>query len=159
MNEEDIEWFKKQEENERIYNKFYKNPVSFVWISILYVNNYEVVDIIRKKHPICNSILYYDEIDSFISRHRMFRGTKYKLCSMAKFNVTISPQQILTHDYSSDYFIQLNNLQHVSFHDTISYFHEDNELFIVLSPQTNMLSTRRCKMICDKRTRRINIKK
>lgn len=156
MDELDIDWFEKQEKIEKAYDIFYEEPVSFVWISILYIKNYKAVNIIRKKHDVYNNKLTCDDIESIISKHRTLNGTKYRLYAMAKFNVTISPKHILTSVYSTNYFIPLNKLQDVTFHDTISYFHDDNELFIVLSSQKNDSSTRRSELIRCRKTRRNN---
>lgn len=156
MDEIDIDWFEKQERYEKTYDIFYEKPISFVWISILYIKNYGAVDIIRKKHNVYNNKLTGDDIESFISKHRTLRGTKYRLYAMAMFNATISPKQILASDYSTDYFTPLNKLQDVMFHDTISYFHDDNEFFIVLSSQKNVSSTRRSGLMHCRKTRRTN---
>ena len=154
MDELDIEWFEKQEEIERAYDIFYEKPLNSVWISILYVNNNNVVHVTRKQHTVYNNNLTHNDIDEIISKHRILNGTKYRFYAMAKFNVTISPKQILNSDYTTNYFTTLEQLQDITFNDTISYLEDDNELFIVLTSQENSSTTRRIRLIHTQKTRR-----
>ena len=156
MNETDIEWFRQQASIERAYDIFYKEPVISIWVSILYVKNINVVNIKRFKQPIQNNKLTHNEITNLISRNRILNKATYRFYAMAMYNATISPQEIISCDCFDDYFISLEQLQEVSFHDTVKYLNNDNELFILLSCHEHHSTTKRARLQLDTRKTRRN---
>ena len=149
----DIEWFKHQEGIEKSYDIFYKTQVSSVWISILYVIKGEVIFVNREKCQICDRLLRREDIIGCISKNHK---NNYKIDSISKFNYTISPEQIVNSDYVDNYFCTINHLQDIIFNDTISYFTDLNELFIILKPSHECAAsaTKKTKNLCFKKTRR-----
>jgi hypothetical protein len=155
MDETDIEWFHRQASIEKTYNIFYKAPVISIQVTILYVKKNNVVDIKRFKHPIQNNKLTHNEITAMISRNRLLNNTTYRFNAMAMYNAIISPQEIISHEWLDDYFISFEQIQDVSFHDTIEYLNDDNELFIVLSYHEHHSKTKHNRLqINNRKTRR-----
>ena len=154
MNQLDIEWFKTQEEAELAYDEFYNRRIVSVQISIVYVNNDTVVFIRHVQLPVYDNILKSSSIDELIMRHRILNNAKYKFQTMAKYNITITPKQILSCDYSSNYFTPINQMQDVRFSDTIACLDDVNELFVILSVCDKQLNTRRVRHKNAQKTRR-----
>lgn len=143
MNESDVEWFQKQSAVEKTYDIFYKTSVISIWVSILYVKHNKVINIKRFKQPIKNNKLTHSEMTALISRNRLLNKGLHKFYAMAMYNATISPQEIITCEHLDDYLTPLDQIQEISFRDTIDYINDDNELFILLSRDENQSTTKR----------------
>jgi hypothetical protein len=155
MDNLDIEWIRQEERIEKSYDMFYKTNVKTVWISALYINECEIVFVNREKYSLHEGSLRREDIVECTSK---IHKNKYKIESIAKFNYTISPEQIINSDYSESYLSTISDTQDVVFHDTISYFTELNELFIILKPLQERCarsSTKKSKILCIKKTRRL----
>ena len=146
MNKIDVEWFQQQSSIEKTYDIFYKVSVSSVWVSVVYVRHNKIVTTKRFIQPIQNKKLTHNEINALISRNRLLNKTAYKFSALAMYNLTISPQETISNDYFGDYFTTLEQIQDVLFLDTIDYFKDDNELFVVLVCNENHSTTKRDRM-------------
>ena len=156
MCEPDYEWFQKQATIEKEFDILYAKPVTTVKISLFYVKNNTIVFTRRETYPLHNSLITRNELEQFIMKHRRFEKANYVFHSMATYNLSITPKQIVDGDYSSDYFTQMSRLKDVCFEDTISYLEEDNEVFILLCPKDATINTRRRVNSNNRKTQRKN---
>lgn len=156
MGETDYEWFQKQASIEKEYDILYAKPNLTVKISLFYVKNNTIVFTLSERQPLHNSLITRNELEHFIMKHRRFEKSIYGFHSMATYNISITPKQIVEGDYSSNYFTQMSRMKDVDFEDTISYLEEDNELFIVLYEKDNQLNTRRHINHSKRKTQRKN---
>lgn len=155
MDINDIEWINQENQVEKKYDIFYKTKVKDIWVSVLHVKNKEVCFVNREKYKLYDSLLRKTDIINCISKNRK---NNFKIYSIVKFNYTISPLQIINNDFTDTYLSIFSHIQDINFHDTISYFTDLNELFIILkSSQDHSSITQKSKKLYSKKTRRTNI--
>ena len=154
MDDLDLRWFEEQEQIEKSYDIYYKAPVEYIWVSLMYVNNNELEYIKKEKVVLNKGTLSKNSIVNYINTNRKLNAITYKLHALSMFNITITPEQILEFDYTDNYFKDIQHIADVVYEDTISYLSDVNELFIILTPRKNNSTTKKINIIRRKQTRR-----
>ena len=158
MDELDISWFKNQEIIEKKYDDFYKINFSYLSIKFLYVKNDELIYIKRIKYNLNNNILTKNELINIFSKNRILNNEMYSLFGLLKYNITVSPEEILKfkdiskHNYNEI----LTHIDDIYFEKSIKYLSSINELFIILKPKSILNLTKKIK-ITNKKTKRKSI--
>jgi len=151
----DTHWFEEQEQLEKQYDKYYKIKVDYVWVSLMYIKDNDIVYIKKEKVFLYDGISRKSNIVNYINKNRILNSVLYKLYTIAMFNMTITPEQILDFDYTDTcYFKPLQHIEEVIYQDTISYLHPVNELFILLRPSKKTTYTTKRKPYKRNQTRR-----
>lgn len=154
MDDLDIQWFEEQEHIEKTYDKYYNKPVDYIWITLLYIKDNEVEYIKKEKVVLHNSTFHKRNLVKYIQKNKKLNDVWYTLYSIAMFNMTITPQQILEFDYKDNYFKNIDHMEDIVYQDTISYLSSVNELFILLTPKQSRLSTQKHHLSTRNKTRR-----
>ena len=149
-----MKWFEEQEQIEKTYDIYYKSPVDFIWISLMYLNDNEIEYIKKEKVFLNKGTLSKNTIVKYINKHKKLHTRLYKLFSLAMFNITITPEQILSFDYKGDYFKNIEHIEDIVYLDTISYLSSVNELFILLTPTHSTSTTKKIYITRRNKTRR-----
>ena len=157
MDELDISWFKNQEIIEKKYDNFYKVNLPYINIKFLYVKNDELVYGKKLKYNLNNNILTKNELINIFSKNRVLNNEIYSLFGLFKYNITISPQEILKFQYNNiektSYSEIVTHIDDIYFEKTIKYLCPINELFIILKPKSILNLTKKIK-ITKKKTKR-----
>lgn len=150
----DMKWLEEQEKIEKTYDIYYKTPVDFIWISLMYVDNNEIEYIKKEKVFLNKGTLSKKTIVKYINKHKKLNTKLYKLSALAMFNMSITPEQILSFDYTGDYFKNIEHIEDIVYSDTISYLSSVNELFILLTPTHSTSNTKKIRITRRNKTRR-----
>lgn len=160
MDELDISWFIDQENIEKKYDNFYKVNLSYLNIKFLFVKNDELVYVKKLKYKLNNNILTKNELINVFSKNRVLNNEIYSLFGLFKYNITMSPQEILKFQYNNieknSYSEILTHINDIYFEKTIKYLCPINELFIILKPKSILNLTKKIKII-NKKTKRKGI--
>lgn len=154
MDSLDMKWFEEQEKIEKTFDIYYKQPVRYVWISLMYIKDNEIEYIKKEKVILHNGMFSKKNIVKYIHKNRKLNDILYKWYAIAMFNITITPQQILEFDYKDSYFKSIDHIEDVVYLDTITYLSSVNELFILLTPKQRNLSTKKHTLTRHNKTRR-----
>ena len=157
MDELDISWFKNHEIIEKKYDNFYKINLSNLNIKFLYVKNDELVYVKNLKYNLNNNTLSKNELINIFSKNRVLNKEIYSLFGLLKYNITISPEEILKFHYNNieknNYSEIITHIDDIYFEKTIKYLCPLNELFIILKPKSILNLTKKIK-ITNKKTKR-----
>jgi hypothetical protein len=148
-----IDWFEEQAKIEKSYNSFYKCKVKEVKLTFIFVKHKKVIYIKSEKVNVQNATLTRKDLLDSIQRNHIINNETYRFFSMAKFNFTIEPEQIIKSEYSNNYFRPFHEIEDVIFLDTIEYVSDINELFIVM--KTKAIQTRKNILYARKTKRKL----
>jgi len=145
-------WIEEFKEVERVYNEFYKEPVTSINIYLLYVNKENELDHIHRDKCFLNEngLLKRESIISCIKRYQLLFSIQYKLLALLKYNIDLEPTEIK--DFTAEDFSLSNKrfihsekyLENIHFKDSIHMFQDLNALFFIFyeeKPKTH--STKR----------------
>tara|TARA_B100000927_G_scaffold271699_1_gene248812 strand:- start:1107 stop:1634 length:528 start_codon:yes stop_codon:yes gene_type:complete len=152
MEELDIEWINKFEDQEKVYEKFYPETVKSIKVFSLYVNKECILDKVKESNYdlINENILRKIELIRLIKERKIDDGVNYKLISLIKHNVDLKPGEIKGYVLNNkDYkFIDnLRELRDINFYDTIGMFEDLNSIFLVYYEFNEKLKQNKTKKI------------
>ena len=97
----DESWVNKFKADERPYETFYKEPVISVDVICIYVNSKrEVVFVAKEKHQMLDDecALPKEDLFEIIKLNERRNGIKYRMETIAKYNFTIEPDEVISMD-------------------------------------------------------------
>ena len=139
FSELDPTWINEFEAQEKDYNSYYKEDLSFICINYVYVNNKnEIINISKEKYLFKKpGILSRDELVGIIKHNTIHNSVKYSLLSLLKYNIDFEPINLKNFLRSKDknignnYLQSVTNIDNIVFEKSISLFHDINNLFII----------------------------
>ena len=138
MEEEHLDelWVNKFKEDEMPYRQFYKEKTVAVDIICIYVNaKQEVVSIVKDKHHLLDEkgIISKENLLQLIQTNKRHNGVDYTAGSIAKYNFTIEPDEVISMDTidAKRYFHSQKYYGNVLFEDSIALFQDVNALFLI----------------------------
>ena len=145
----DTSWINEFEELDKDFNSYYKEELSFIRINYIYINTQnEIVNISEEnclfKKP---GMLSKEELIGLIKRNSFNNAIKYSLLSLLKYNIDFEPINLKTFLRSNDknigktYLKSITNIDNIFFEQSISLFHDLNNLFIIFIEKGNEKST------------------
>ena len=134
FSELDSTWINEFEAQEKDYNSYYKEDISFICINYVYVNNRNAIINISKEKYLFKKpgVLTRDELLGIIKHNTVHNSVKYSLLSLLKYNIDFEPIHLKTFLRSKDRNIGNNYLQSVTNIDNI------NNLFIIFIDKSPM---------------------
>jgi|LauGreSBDMM110SN_4_FD.fasta_scaffold23073_2 hypothetical protein len=147
------EWIKEFE----LYESYYNNDVKNIKISLVYVNENNIVIKVKKLLFLLKEIncLLREEVVDIIKRYSIMDNKKYSLLSILKYNIDLEPIDI-NHYISEkkidlyskyDFLKNVRNIDTIYFNKTISIFQELNELFIFFHCNNNNITINKTKKV------------
>jgi hypothetical protein len=135
----DTSWINEFEELDKDFNSYYKEDLSFIRINYIYINTQnEIVNISEEnclfKKP---GMLSKEELIGLIKHNSFNNAIKYSLLSLLKYNIDFEPINLKTFLRSNDknigktYLKSITNIDNIFFEQSISLFHDLNNLFII----------------------------
>jgi hypothetical protein len=145
----DTSWINEFEELDKDFNSYYKEELSFIRINYIYINTQnEIVNISEEnclfKKP---GMLSKEELIGLIKHNSFNNAIKYSLLSLLKYNIDFEPINLKTFLRSNDknigknYLKSITNIDNIFFEQSISLFHDLNNLFIIFIEKGNEKST------------------
>jgi hypothetical protein len=144
----DDSWVTEFKELDKDYAQFYKEKVQSIDLIFLYVNaNREVV--VAKKRPFIldlNARVDKSNLLKIIHSSEICEGVSYRLASLAKFNFTIEPDEVISLDTidGEDYFHAQKYIGDIYFSDTITLFQDVNALFLIFNEKNSHTRLTKC---------------
>ena len=135
----DSTWIKDFEAKEQDYNSYYRELISFIRINYIYINKEnEIINISEEKCLFKKpGILSKEELIGLIKHNTFHNAVKYSLLSILKYNIDFEPIHLKTFLRSKDrnigknYLSSITNIDNIVFEQSISLFHDINNLFII----------------------------
>ena len=134
----DIEWIKTFNKDDNEFKNYYCEDLSFIKIHSIYINSINDIDMIKEEKLLFRSpgILSKEELLHIIKNNSFVNGQKYSLLGILKFNIDIQPENLTTlfdnHiDLKNNYLTSIKNIDDIHFSQSISMFHDINEVFIL----------------------------
>ena len=145
----DTSWINEFEELDKDFNSYYKEELSFIRINYIYINTQnEIVNISEEnclfKKP---GMLSKEELIGLIKHNSFNNAIKYSLLSLLKYNIDFEPINLKTFLRSNDknigktYLKSITNIDNIFFEQSISLFHDLNNLFIIFIEKGHEKST------------------
>lgn len=141
-NKLDDEWIKNFENNDKLYQDFYKDDLYYINLRVIYINRNNEIDKIKNqcyllKNP--NKILH-EELLGILKNNSIDNENKYRLLSILKYNISLDPDGIkhyLIKQDTKDYLSVIKNIDTIVFDKSISMFHDLNDLILIFYEKSN----------------------
>lgn len=152
MEELEVDWINKFEDEEKVYEKFYPDKVNSIKIFSLYVNKDCILDKVKETdYDLLNeNILKKIELVRLIKERKKDDGVNYKLISLIKYNVDLKPEEIkgyVLNKKEYKFIDSLRELRDINFYDTIGMFEDLNSIFLVYYEFNEKLKQNKTKKI------------
>ena len=160
----DTNWISEFDIDDKDYKKFYKEKVESIKIFFLYVNkNKELFHIKKEKYAIPNNILTKEKLIEILNKYKIYQNKEFIPLSILKYNITLEPEYInqFIMDTNNDYkFLEpQNNIESISWFDSILFFHNINSLYIVYKEKWKSKHNNTKKIYIHKKLNRKKTKK
>ena len=145
----DDSWLAEMEEEEQIYDKFYKEPIDTEKIIFTYINSENNIYYIKKNVvKINNNILDKFTLIYLLKKNRNHNNIKHKLISILQYNIDLEPQEIPLYFKKEENFNFLSIKSHINsikWDDTINLLKDLNSLHILFyeAPKSGKNETKR----------------
>lgn len=141
-NKLDDEWIKNFENNDKLYQDFYKDDLYYINLRVIYINRNNEIDKIKNqcyllKNP--NKILN-EELLGILKNNSIDNQNKYRLLSILRYNISLDPDDIknyLIKQDAKDYLSIIKNIDTIVFDKSISMFHDLNDLILIFYEKSN----------------------
>jgi hypothetical protein len=134
----DSSWLDEFDKIENEYKNYYCEPLEFIHLNCLYLNNENEITYIHEEKVIFNSpgLLSREEIIGLIKGNSLLNELKYALLSILVFNINIEPENLKTFFRSSNqsgssFLNSVKNIDSITFDKSISMFHDINNLYFI----------------------------
>ena len=139
INDLDTSWLQEFDKIENEYKNYYCEPLEFINLNCIYLNNEKEITYLHEEKVIFNSlgVLSREEIIGLIKRNSFFNEAKYSLLSILVFNINIEPVNLKTFLRSnkkttgSAFLKSVKNIDSITFDKSISMFHDINNLCLI----------------------------
>jgi len=137
LSELNDDWIKNFEENEKLYNDFYKDDLYYINLKVIYINKFNEIEKIKQECYLMTNpnIILREEILQLFKTHSIDNNLKYKLKSILRYNITLDVNEIKTFlknplNYKN-YLSTIKNIDTINFEKTINYFHDLNDVYFI----------------------------
>uniref|UniRef100_A0A6C0AZY0 Uncharacterized protein n=1 Tax=viral metagenome TaxID=1070528 RepID=A0A6C0AZY0_9ZZZZ len=144
INELDTSWIDEFESLDEDYKSFYLEDIITIKIQYIYVNKENGIDMIKEESILLHkpNIISREELIGILKRNNIQSEKKYATVSILTYNMDIEPSDISA--YIKDPSSFLTSVQHIDdiiLHQSISMFHDLNNLIILFYEKSNQSKT------------------
>ena len=137
----DDSWCSEYEEINKEYNSFYKENITFIRLTCIYIDKTNMIEKIKEEKIFLekDNFLSRENIISIIKRNNIENNIKYYPLSIFKYNIDLDPIYLKTFlkNKMNSYLTSQKTIDHIYFNPTIQMFHDLNNLFILFYQNTN----------------------
>jgi len=129
----DDAWLIEFEENEKLYEDFYKDDLCYVQLNFVYINRENNIEKIREETFLMSQPNYIlkEELIEILKKNMDDNQIHYSLLSILKYNVTIEPSDIQHSITNKSYLTVVENIDTIFFDKTISMFQDLNDIIFL----------------------------
>lgn len=154
----DDKWIIEYENTDKLYKDFYKDSLYYVHLTIIYVNQNNDIDKIKKKPFLLNTpnILLQEELIRILKQNYVIDGKQYSLLSLLRYNIHLNPNDVghflkNNGDYNYyNYLSVIKNINDIHFEKSINMFHDLNDIIIIFYEKQKNLNSKTRKNITKK---------
>ena len=132
----DTTWIDEFNNEEKLYDGFYRAEVKDVPIVFLYINaNNELLCSKKFKLPIEKSIISKNKLLNLLKDNIFYNNRKFFPSYLLKFNITLNPEDINIFNNKPEafnFFKQINYMRPITWDETIGFFQPLNRLYIFM---------------------------
>ena len=159
----DESWINEIEEEDKLYNSFYKEPNEIIKIFYIYIDNTNKIYYIKKSHiELDNSILKKLSLIYLLKKHRYHNNKKHNIISILQYNINLDPQDLGLYLKKEENYIFLSSkssIMEIKWNDTINLFKDLNSLYILFYESNNRKKNNTKKIIIKRKKRKLKFKK
>jgi len=141
----DSKWITEFEEEDKLYEDFYKEDLSAINLIFLYVNNNELINVYEDTYILNNNMITKNELIYIIRKKSIKNSIKYRLHSILKYNFVAEPEEIIKKNFllKTSYLRSLSSINDIYWEQCISFMHDLNSLYIIYhnSPKSSTNNT------------------
>lgn len=135
----DLSWIDDFLATDKDYKDFYAEDIMFVKLHIVYLDKFSNITNLKEETAFMNTpnLLTREHVLRIIKTHCIYDDIKYSVLSILKYNFTLSPNDLKSFLKSnnptigSTYLTPIRNIDSILFEQTITLFHDINDLFII----------------------------
>jgi hypothetical protein len=135
----DLSWIDDFLATDKDYKDFYAEDIMFVKLHIVYLDKLSNITNLKEETAFMNTpnLLTREHILRIIKTHCIYDDIKYSVLSILKYNFTLSPNDLKAFlksnnpSIGSTYLTPIRNIDSILFEQTITLFHDINDLFII----------------------------
>ena len=159
----DDSWITAIEEEERLYNSFYKEENDTIEIVYIYINIENKIYYVKKEYIMLdNKVLDKTKLIFLLKKHKQYNKKNHKLISILQYNIDLSPEELglyLKNDDNFNFLSIKSSLTELKWDDTINLFKDLNSLHIIYYENTKKNKPSTKKVYIRKLKRRKSRKK
>lgn len=139
----DDSWCSEYEQINKEYNSFYKENLTFIKLTCVYIDKTNLIAKIKEEKIILEkeNLLSKENIIAIIKRNNTENNIKYSPLSILKYNIDLDPLYLKTFlkndKMNQSYLTSIKTIDHIHFTPTIQMFHDLNNLFILFYQNIN----------------------
>lgn len=150
----DTSWINEFEEEDESYSMFYKEKVDEIVACFVYINNTNTISFINKVPlKITDGVLKKEDLVVLLKDKIHHEKKKYTPTSIFRWNLDLSPEDINNYakeDAKYDFLTKINEINDITFGDTISFFCNENILYFIMNEDCSALKNRTKKIYINK---------
>jgi hypothetical protein len=156
----DTEWLEDFKDEECVYHKYYKEPVTSIQLYFLYIENKELIDVDRQQCVVENGILKKEVIVSLIKEYQRnyklnnYKLNNYKLNSLLRYNIDLNPEDITDYlnETKRDRFLTPEKyLDDIHFDDSIAMLQDLNALYFIYTQDSSVQKNQTRRIVLSKK--------
>jgi len=136
-NDFDTSWINEFEKVDKDYASFYLEDLSYIKVTILYINNSNEIEKIKEEKIIMSkpNRISREEIIGILKRNSVNKDKKFTIMTMLKYNLDLEPVDVrnflLNNENNSSYLSIVKDVDEIYLNRSISMFQDLNNLIII----------------------------
>jgi len=133
----DTSWINEFEKVDKDYASFYLEDLSYIKVTILYINNSNEIEKIKEEKIIMSkpNRISREEIIGILKRNSVNKDKKFTIMTMLKYNLDLEPVDVrnflLNNENNSSYLSIVKDVDEIYLNRSISMFQDLNNLIII----------------------------
>ena len=133
----DTSWINEFEKVDKDYASFYLEDLTYIKVTILYINNSNEIEKIKEEKIIMSkpNCISREEIIGILKRNSVNKDKKFTIMTMLKYNLDLEPVDVrnflLNNENNSSYLSIVKDVDEIYLNRSISMFQDLNNLIII----------------------------
>jgi len=155
-NDFDTSWINEFEKVDKDYTSFYLEDLTYVKVTIIYINIHNEIEKIKEDKIFLNSSnnISRNEIIGILKRNNTKEGKIFTIMTMLKYNLDLEPTDIrnfLINKEDSSFLSTVKEVDEIVWNKTISMFQDLNNLFIIFYENEKIKTDKKSELSKTKR--------
>lgn len=131
------DWIAEFENNDKLYQDFYKDDIYYLTVKCVYVNRENEIDKIHTESLLMSTpnLISREEFLHILKRNSVDADRRYSLLSILRYNITLNAEDVhhfLSSDQSAETFLTvIKTVDTITFEKTIHMMQDLNDLILI----------------------------